>query len=114
MVPCVITPGTTVMPLWSAASWDSHVMVRYLIKQELFTLELPHSFPFFLPPSLLPSSFTGAIAVVSGVFSATSDHSIGDVQCIGSEGELLDCTHNTSVDPTCSDSNDASVVCQGM
>ena len=91
-------------------------MVRQfsMIKEELCTfvlLPLSHSssLPFFLP-----SSFTGAIAVVSGIFSGTSNHSIGDVQCIGSEGELLDCMHNTSIDPTCSDFEDASVVCQGM
>ena len=26
--PCVMTPGITAMPLWSAASWDSHAMVN--------------------------------------------------------------------------------------
>ncbi|ORU90486.1 MAG: hypothetical protein A6F71_05840 [Cycloclasticus sp. symbiont of Poecilosclerida sp. M] len=27
MAQCVMTPGTTKMPLWSADNWDSHHMV---------------------------------------------------------------------------------------
>ena len=42
------------------------------------------------------------------------DHSIGDVQCLGMEDELLQCPHTNSTLSTCSDFDDASVVCQSM
>ena len=39
--------------------------------------------------------------------------SIGDVQCSGTELELLDCLHSNSPDSTCLERDDAGVVCQG-
>ena len=62
------------------------------------------------------SPLIGAIAVPSGFFSDTNlAHIISRAQCRGSEMELLDCVHNASasVDSSCGDFDDASVVCQG-
>ena len=52
--------------------------------------------------------------MTSGVFS---DHSktpgIGDVQCSGTESELLQCAHSGSPGSSCQETDDAGVVCQG-
>ena len=39
--------------------------------------------------------------------------SIDDVQCLGSELELLNCSFSNSPDSSCVESDDAGVVCQG-
>ena len=70
-----------------------------------------------IPSTSIFSPFTGAIAVPSGFFDdANLAHIVGSVQCQGSEMQLLDCVHNASasVDSTCGELDDASVVCQGM
>ena len=52
--------------------------------------------------------------MTNGLFS---DHSklpgIGDVQCSGTESELLQCAHNSSPASSCQETDDAGVVCQG-
>ena len=56
----------------------------------------------------------GAIAVNNGLFSDRNVlPSIGDVQCLGSELELLNCSYSNSPDSSCVERDDAGVACQG-
>ena len=53
-----------------------------------------------------------ALAFMSGYFGQTSAPShIDNVQCAGSEGHLLNCSHSSQ--PNCAASNDAGVRCKG-
>ena len=56
----------------------------------------------------------GAIAVNNGLFSDLNVRpSIDDVQCLGSELELLGCSYSNSPDSSCVERDDAGVACQG-
>ena len=56
----------------------------------------------------------GAIAVTSGTFSDDSQSpTMSEVQCTGSETDLLSCTHSNFIDRSnCDTHDDAAVVCQ--
>ena len=58
---------------------------------------------------------TGAIAVTSGLFSDDSQSpTVSEVQCTGSETDLLSCYHSNFIDSSsCGNHDDAGVVCQG-
>ena len=56
----------------------------------------------------------GAIAVNNGFFSDENIlPSIGDVQCLGTELGLLNCSYSNSPDSSCVERDDAGVACQG-
>ena len=57
---------------------------------------------------------SGAIAVSNGQFSEDSlPMVLGNVSCIGSESELIDCLVELELNTSCSPTEDAAVVCQG-
>ena len=106
-----MTPGMIRMPLWSAESWDSPLMVTVNVaySNELFTLL---NQPCVYYPM---GTCTGAVAVTSGIFSDDSQYPIlSGVQCTGSETDLLSCSHSNYIDgSSCGTHDDAGVVCQG-
>ena len=128
LAPCVITPGTIRMPQLSAISWDSLAMVCTVMSSYRPMLPVSSTHSVYSPqnkqcPILLPCSscssvishpLIGAIAIPSDFFSDNNiTQLVSNVQCLGSEMELLDCMHDTYIDSTCTDSTDASAVCQG-
>ena len=57
----------------------------------------------------------GAIAVTTGQFSETSlPVLVGDLSCIGTETGILLCQYGSGTDTSCSLSEDAGIVCQGI
>ena len=56
----------------------------------------------------------GAIAVSNGFFSDLNIlPSIDDVQCLGTELGLLNCSYSNSPDSSCVERDDAGAACQG-
>ena len=92
---CTCTVGLDIYTWFSMRKWSSFrkkIIAYYLL---------------FLP---------GAIAVSNGLFSDRNVRpSIGDVQCLGTESELLNCSYsNNSPDSSCVERDDAGVACQGI
>ena len=66
-------------------------------------------------PFIVLIKSVGAIAVTNGLFSDLDlMPGIGDVQCSGTESELLECAYSTTPISSCRETDDAGVVCQGM
>ena len=57
---------------------------------------------------------TGAIAITSGLYSDPEvSPLVTNVECSGEESGLLDCNYTTDSQSSCSQTEDAGVVCQG-
>ena len=119
MAQCVMTSGTIRMPLWSADSLDSLLMVsnelqagRIVKCSSIVELFLCQTNPSSSTPC---TSFLGAIGLTNEVFSEeVAPLLLTDVSCTGTESTLLNCTYNTRPQYLCGRFEDAGVVCQGV
>ena len=69
--------------------------------------------PFIVKQFLFPVH-TGSIALTNSIFSEErAALLLRDVNCNGSESNLLACEHNTLLQTNCGPLEDAGVVCQG-
>lgn len=92
-------PGTTVMPLWCAISWGSLHMVLmtglWLLSCDLWQCMM----------------VLGAVAVNADSFSEGNvERLLTNVDCLGNETNLLDCSHSFFQDFICVTSG---AICQG-
>ena len=118
MAQCVMTSGTIRMPLWSADSLDSLLMVSNELQAGRNVVQL-WTYLVILstnPSSSTPcTSFPGAIGLTNEVFSEeVAPLLLTDVSCTGTESILLNCTYNTRPQYLCGRFEDAGVVCQGV
>ena len=103
---CVMTPGTVLMLLWFASSWDMH------------TLEVSMLYACtYLCCSICMSlmSYAGGTAYSSAHFGAGSGPIfLDDVQCTSSSSQLLECHSSPILSHNCLHSADAGVGCEGI
>ena len=101
---CVMTPGPTLMLLWSASNWDMHIPeVRFIFC--LFVAS------FFMNASLC----LGGRAYSNAQFGAGSGQIVLDnVQCTSSSNQLLECPSRPILSHNCLHSADAGVGCEGV
>ena len=58
--------------------------------------------------------FLGAISVRGYFTEYERSHYFFDLNCIGNESSIWNCSYSTSSDSACNSYNDASVYCQGV
>ena len=99
MAQCVMTIGTTKMPLWSADNWDSLLMVKLSSFEDIMS-----SGHYMI---------IGALSVEDGTLFHDSSRNVvlRSVNCTGKESKLLECDSELPV--MYQETNLASVVCQG-
>ena len=100
---CVMTPGTTLMLLWSASSWDMHILEVSLCAK-------------WIEKSISPftSIYIGGTAYTNAHFGAGSGPIfLDDVQCISTSSQLLECPSRPILSHNCLHSADAGVGCEG-
>ena len=103
---CVMTPGTPLMPLWSASNWDMR------------TLEVSTNVCFmYINISIHYFGFgysAGGIAYSNAFFGAgTGPIYLDDVACTSSASQLLECSSSPILTHNCPHSADAGVGCEG-
>ena len=94
-------------------------MYFYISYSSIFLLQPASPFMFFcLSMALFLLIFSGAIAVTGGLFSnASVSVVIGNVECIGNESDLFNCSYVTDSDDAvseCDSEGIAAVTCQGL
>ena len=100
---CVMTPGTTLMLLWYASSWDMH------------TLEVSVWFSVSTPNLSMVCLCSGGRAYSNAHFGSGSGQIfLDDVQCTSSSSKLLECPSRQILSHNCLHSADAGVRCEGM
>ena len=108
---CVMTPGTTLMLLWSASSSDMHTlevsMLAVLIGKYILCNKCCHLMNFSL--------CLGGRAYSNAHFGAGSGPIfLDDVQCTLSSSQLLECPSRPVLSHNCLHSADAGVGCEGV
>ena len=103
---CVMTPGTALMLLWSASSWDSHTLeVRLSV---WWKCDYVHEFLFTM------SIWAGGRAYSNAYFGLGSGPIfLDDVQCSLNSNQLLECPSQPILSHDCLHSADAGVGCEG-
>ena len=100
-----MTPGEVLMPLWCADSWDMLFKVRSSV-DDVKNLTISYK--------VITLLHLGAIAFGSAHFGAdVGPIYLDNVNCTGSESNLTDCPHSSTVTCINSHSQDARVRCQG-
>ena len=101
---CVMTPGTTLMLLWSASNWDMHTL-------EVSTMLWLHD-RFYVSTMFLCA---GGRAYSNAHFgTGRGPIFLDDVQCTSSSSQLLECPSRPILSHNCLHSADAGVGCEGM
>ena len=104
---CVMTPGTTLMLLWSASSLD-------MLSQEVSTLFLNTVGSLLIVYLLSFYVYIGGRAFSNAHFGAGSGPIfLDDVQCTSSSSKLLECHSRPILSHNCLHSSDAGVKCEG-
>ena len=99
---CVMTPGEVLMLLWCVDSWDTLLKVS---SWDQFNLDTQAKM-CFVP--------TDAVAFSGAHFSSgVGPIHLNNVACSGSETNLIDCSHSSTVSCNNGHSEDAGVRCQG-
>ena len=102
---CVMTLGEVLMLLWCVDSLDILLKVRNHLKV------------FYMQVTILVSVCCfplGAVAFSSAHFGAgTGPIHLDDVDCSGTESNITDCPHSSTITCTNGHSQDAGVRCQG-
>ena len=102
---CVMTPGTSMMPPWSANSWDMH------------TLEVSASAVSYKLDLFFICCFkygTGGTPYHNAFFGAgTGPIYLDDVACSLSDSQLLECSSRPILAHNCDHRADAGVGCEG-
>ena len=103
---CVMTPGTTLMLLWSASNWDIHTL------EVSMPAKCTYLCCFYFYVSM---SCAGGRAYSSAHFGAGSGPIfLDDVQCTPSSSQLLECHSSPILSHNCLHSADAGVGCEGI
>ena len=99
---CVMTPGEVLMLLWCVDNWDTPLKVSSCDQFNLDT----RAKMYFVP--------TDAVAFSGAHFSSgVGPIHLNNVDCSGSETNLIDCSHSSTVSCNNGHSEDAGVRCQG-
>jgi len=100
---CVMISGTSLMRLWSASSWDMHIL-------EVSVLS------FFLCDSKSDMPLRAGGRAYSNAYFGTGIGPIflDDVQCTTSSSQLLECSSRPIQTHNCLHSDDAGVGCEGV
>ena len=103
---CVMTPGTALMLLWSASSWDMHILEVSEYSCYFFYMLVYHAHC----PSICADGRT-----YSNAYFGTGSGPIflDDVQCTSSASQLLECPSRPILSHNCLHSADAGVGCEG-
>ena len=107
---CVMTSGVLLMLWWSADSSDFPpqvcIQLAYFFWQKCSPNLMSRCSKPFLP-------LIGAIAYLFARFGqGTGSIWLDNVQCVGTETRLINCTHNAIGSHNCAHSEDASVSCR--
>ena len=104
---CVMTPGTALMLLWSASSWD-------MLTQEVSKFYFNTAGSLLIVYLLSFYVYIGGRAFSSAHFGAGSGPIfLDDVQCTSSSSQLLECHSRPISSHNCLHSSDAGVGCEG-
>ena len=102
-VPCVMTPGEVVMPLWCVDSSDTLPRVS-----NIFLLNFNNFYDYYIVPTDVVgfnnAHFGGGVGQIY----------INNVDCRGDENNLLECSHSSALSCYRGHSEDAGVRCQGI
>ena len=103
---CVMTPGTALMQLWSANSWDMHTLEVRLSSISVWFVN------FIFCPSI--PQYIGGRPYSNAYFGTGSGPIfLDDVQCTSSSNKLLECTSRPILTHNCLHTDDAGVACEG-
>ena len=103
---CVMTYGTALMLLWSASSWDMHMLVHQAHCSNLNVAVLSTS---------IYCAYTAGRAYSNAHFgSGSGPIFLDDVQCTSSARKLLECYSKPILSHNCSHFHDAGVACEGI
>jgi len=125
---CVMTSGTMRMPLWSADNWDSPPMVSGVMKGRLYVhrndrewtcVTFQKAYAHNNMPVCICKKLCSHVSCAGATSVSAPDYFseglgptlLTNVECSGTETELLDCTRDTDTRGFTCDT--AGVVCQG-
>ena len=102
---CVMTSGTALMLLWSASSWDMHILeVSEYSCYFFICLFIMHIVPLCADGRTYSNAYFG---------TGSGPIFLDDVQCTSSSRQLLECPSRPILSHNCLHSADAGVGCEG-